>query len=443
MKTMMRPLAGGASAILGAATLAVAQRKIPLVELPWATARCVEAIGSVIGIRQLPDGRVLVDDGDRRQVRLFDNGLTRSSVVLDSLSGISNSYGRRPSPLVPYLSDTTLFPDYAARALVVIDPSGRPGRTLALPNPNDVGLVTRGAAVDPRGRLIYLGSRARAPEWKPREQKFSDSLPILRADLDLRRTDTIGKIARPLTKTAAISPDGRSTVTAYVLDPLRTIDEWAVLADGSVGIVRGHDYHVDWIRPDGTTGASAKLPFDWKRVEDADKQRIVDSTQTKLEQSMLDGSFVDNVENLEVIRNPGTAPPIAAGGGGTAGGRGGGGGGGGGAMTFQGFTIAPREVIPLDQIADYDPAIRSGAVTADLDGNLWILPTTSTQSQKGELVYDVVNANGELFERVRLPLGRLLVGFARGGVVYMVSGSRATGFHLERSSLPSRGGASR
>jgi hypothetical protein len=434
----MTPLAGGASAILGAAAILPAQQKIPVVDVPPAAVTSAETIGSVIGIRQLPDGRVLVDDGDRRQLRLFDASLGTSSVVLDSASGITNSYGRRPSPLIPYLSDTTLFPDYAARALLVIDPSGRVGRTLALPNPNDVGLVTRGAAIDPTGRLIYLGARERLAGSKPLAQTFDDSLPILRADLDLRRTDTIGKIARPLTKTAAISPDGRSTVTAYVIDPLRTVDEWGVLADGTVGIVRGHDYHVDWIHPDGTRSASGKLPFDWKRVDDADKQRIVDSTQTKLEQSLLDGSFIDNVENVSVIRNPGAAPPPAATGGGSAAGRGGSvSTGRSGTSAFQGFTLAPREVVPLAQIADYYPAIRSGAATADLDGNLWILPTTSAQSQKGELVYDVVNARGELSRRVRMPAGRVLVGFAKGGVVYMVSGSRARGFVLERATLPS------
>jgi hypothetical protein len=451
MRILIQPAAGGASALLALLALAPAgraQQRIRVADLPPASATSIETIGSVIGIRQLPDGRVLVDDGERRQLRLFDASLAASSVVLDSVPGISNSYGRRPSPLVAYLADSTLFPDYAARALLVIDPAGRVTRTLALPNPNDVGLVTHGAAVDPRGRLIYLGSRRQKPGAKPGE-KLEDSLPILRADLDLRRTDTIGALARPLARTAVISPDGRSTVTAYVLDPLRTIDEWSVLSDGSVGIVRGHDYHVDWIRPDGTMSPSAKLPFDWKRIEDADKQRIVDSTQTKLEQSLLDGSFVEHIEQLEVMRNPGAAPPIASGGGGGGGGRGAAGGRGGGSdgrspgNPFQGFVIAPREVIPLDQIADYYPAIRSGAVTADLDDNLWILPTTSTQSKTGELVYDVVDAKGELFERVRLPLGRLLVGFARNGVVYMVSGDRASGFHLERTTLPARGGSSR
>lgn len=73
---------------------------------------------------------------------------------------------------------------------------------------------------------------------------------------------------------------------------------------------------------------------------------------------------------------------------------------------------------------------------ADLDGNLWILPTTSAQSQHGELVYDMVSVARSLFERVRVPAGRSIVGFGKGGVVYLASGDRTNGFYLERTRLP-------
>lgn len=72
---------------------------------------------------------------------------------------------------------------------------------------------------------------------------------------------------------------------------------------------------------------------------------------------------------------------------------------------------------------------------ADLDNNLWILPSTSARSLQGELVYDVVNRQGVLFQRVRVPLGRSIAGFGRGGVVYLQSGDIRTGFHLERTRL--------
>ena len=93
------------------------------------------------------------------------------------------------------------------------------------------------------------------------------------------------------------------------------------------------------------------------------------------------------------------------------------------------------EFVPLKEIADYYPAIRSGAARADLDGNLWILPTTSAQSKAGELVYDVVNSKGELFQRVRLPVGRSIAGFGRQGVVYLMHRDTAKGWFLERTKI--------
>ncbi|MEP6766702.1 MAG: hypothetical protein ABJB66_20470 [Gemmatimonadaceae bacterium] len=88
----------------------------------------------------------------------------------------------------------------------------------------------------------------------------------------------------------------------------------------------------------------------------------------------------------------------------------------------------------ITEIPDYHPPIRVGASKPDLDGNLWILPTMSTQSRAGELIYDVANNGGRPFFPVRLPVGRSVVGFGHGGVVYLMS-READGWHLERTKL--------
>ena len=93
--------------------------------------------------------------------------------------------------------------------------------------------------------------------------------------------------------------------------------------------------------------------------------------------------------------------------------------------------IAPA----LNEVFDFYPPIRFGGVIPDLDGNLWILPTSSAQSRAGELVYDIVNVKGD-FHRVRVPLGRSIVGFGKGGVVFLLSGDRTNGFYLEKAKLP-------
>ena len=64
-----------------------------------------------------------------------------------------------------------------------------------------------------------------------------------------------------------------------------------------------------------------------------------------------------------------------------------------------------------------------------------LLPTSSAQSKNGELVYDVVNVKGD-FYRVRLPVGRSLAGFGKGGVVFLQAGDKEHGFTLERTRVP-------
>lgn len=438
MKHFVRA-AAGVMLLSPVARAASAQQPVPVVTLPEPTAKAATSFGVILGVRALSDGRVLVDDPGHRQIRLFAPDLANSIVVMDSAAGTSRSYGSRPTPLIPYLADSTLVPDYRSRTISVLDPQGHLARSSAMPSVTDVGLLRRGASVDRNGRVVYVGNAREVPPPNARpgdEPVLSDSMPLLRADLDARRTDTIAMIARPVELIQAMSPDNKTLLKVYTPNPTGTLDEWAVLSDGSVAIVRGRDYHVDWIRPDGSTASTAKLPFDWRQLNDADKQRIIDSTRARLDAELQDGTIMEQADRVEIIRRGGSAPPMPGTGRPPATRTGRGGQAAGTGPSFFGFTLLPRDSTSVDQIADYYPPLRMGAVLADLDDRLWILPTTSKASLHGELVYDVVDAHGALIERVRAPLGRLIVGFGLNGAVYLMSGSRATGFSLERSVLP-------
>src|SRR6185436_385850 len=142
-----------------APAVAPAQQGIPVVNLPSAAAKTAETIGAVFGLRQIEGGKVLVNDGRRRQVKVFDSALATSTIVIDSAPGGSNSYGRRAVSLLPYVADSSLFPDLRARTMLVIDPRGQVARALAMPNPGDVGFASDGAGLDNKGRLIYRGLR--------------------------------------------------------------------------------------------------------------------------------------------------------------------------------------------------------------------------------------------------------------------------------------------
>ena len=75
---------------------------------------------------------------------------------------------------------------------------------------------------------------------------------------------------------------------------------------------------------------------------------------------------------------------------------------------------------------------------ADLDNHLWILTSTSMQSGPSGLVFDVVDNRGQLLERVRVPAGRAIAGFARNGVVYLMRKDGAEGWVIERSRIVTR-----
>ena len=439
---------------------------VPIVDLPEPTTRTVERLGAVLGVRQGADGKVLVNDALRRQLLLFDTTLTNRVVVMDSAAGTSTSYGPVPTALIAFTGDSSLFADWKSQTVVVLDGHGRITRTIALPRPQDI-IALNGASsgLDARGRLVFQSGRPSAPASESDTGRTAmavlDSLNVLRADFDARRVDTIARIARPVMKVMTQKSSGGTLTTLYAADPLQPVDDWAVLSNGSVAIVRGHDYHVDWIDPDGSTRPSPKLPFEWKRRSDDDKRKLDDSLRVA-QNSLLEKGYPGAEATFQ---GPMPCGPPDGGRGAAGDGRGGGnrtgrsGGGGGDAPSqpsrggcYQrlkwtpppvdaGLWVGPpmpplADLYRASPISDYAPPIRMNATIADLDGNLWVLPRVSSISRRGELVYDLVNAKGELFQRVRVPLGRAIVGFAKGGVVYLASGDMKTGFYLERTRIP-------
>jgi len=90
-------------------------------------------------------------------------------------------------------------------------------------------------------------------------------------------------------------------------------------------------------------------------------------------------------------------------------------------------------IVPDSEFPQFWPPIQQGTVLADLDGRLWILPTTSTNAGNG-LTYDVVNRKGEVVERIQLPKDRALAGFGPHNVVYMTR-NEAGKAYLERALL--------
>ena len=419
-----------------------AQTPVPIRDLSAPSATATATFGNIFSVRQIAGAKLLVNDGVRRRVMMLDATLSNPIVVLDSAAGGSNTYGPRASPLIPFLADSSLFIDAPSLSLLVIDPDGKIAHVMAVPRPNDLRFLAGSpGGVDAKGNLLYRvqsGNKQLSLNVPTAGQSTVvlqplDSAPVSRANFERRSIDTVGYVRLDNGTRTATTRTSNALITNLLVNPLVTIDDWTVLSDGTIAFVRGHDYHVDFIRPDGRAFSGAKLPFEWKRLTDADKQQLIDSARTAINASQS----ISTKDNKAVVTSTDHARDQMSAVMAMAAMQQSGAASGDMSMGSASLNLLPPviEFVPFSEIGEYYPPIRAGATKADADGNLWILPTTSAQSKAGELVYDVVDNRGTLSHRVRVPVGRSIAGFGNGGVVYLMFRDSANEWHLERRSM--------
>lgn len=469
----------------------------PIQQIATASFLSQEPLGSIMSVYELPGGRLLVNDGMRRRLLLMDTALTTVGVVLDSLSAVANTYGTRPGALLPYRGDTTLFVDPASYAMVVIDPDGQVVRVRSVWRVQDVGMLGSSffgvPGVDARGRIVYrirampAPPKVAPPSGIPYIPPEPDSAFVIAVDIETRRIDTLASIRVPKQDLRVRRDvEGRFMIES-VVNPLPLTDDWAVLPDGRVAIARGLDYRIEYLSPDGSITSSPKLPYEWQRMAEDDKDRMVDSVRTVLQNNMASQYVTSLIRwvnqynrnyppDLAVPENyrlppglprdwilpqgvqfpesymyacpPGVEPsPMAMGGGGapvpvanTTGGAAP------GAapcapapITFSSGQTPPMprmrtvHVLPAGDLPDYRPPFPASTMRADMEGNLWIR-TNPTRPTRGGPVYDIISPEGELVTRYQLPPGYTIVGFGRDRVVYL-SMRDPTGLKLARVHL--------
>jgi hypothetical protein len=414
MPTILRTIRGPVL-LLSVAGAAGAQSPIPLRTIGPILATSTENVGQAVTVRATSDGHVIVGAGARQRVYAFDSTLKTFTLVADSGSG-TGVLPIRTTGVIPYLADSTLLPDFGAQALLVLDATGKQVRSMAPPRAQDLVFLGVPAAFgrpgfDPKGRLVYRTQLP--PNIRPtptpggsQEVKMTpvnaDSAPIVRGDFDTRRIDTLAWMKTPSQGRMAMEikenpAGGAPNVTMHMqINPFNMADEWSLLSDGTVAIVRVHDYHIDWIDPDGTKRTSPKMPIDWRRYTDAERTQRVDSVR---------GLADAQIKRTIAAQTAGGGPQIKV----------------------------DVSIVPDSEFPQFWPPIQPGSVLADREAHVWILPTTSTNVANG-LTYDVVNRSGEIIERVQLPKDHVLVGFGPHDVVYLTKADGKVTY-LERALL--------
>jgi hypothetical protein len=457
MYTMNRIVAVGLIAV--ASSAGAQQQTLPAVRpLGPVIATSEEPMSSVAQVRALPGGRVLVHDLTGRRVLMFDSTFKKFTVVADSTDATATAYGSRLGGLIAYRADSTLFVDPASLSMLVIDPNGKIGRTMAAPRPNDINNLIGGPfgtpGFDSKGRLVYRAQirplnfgGPPAPGGDFQMPTLPESALVVRVDLATRKLDTVATFGIPKVMMNMTRNDNGGIMVTSTVNPMPWTDDWALLSDGTVAIVRGRDYRVDMVNADGKVTSAPKLGFDWQRMTDEDKMKVIDSTKAALviqranmiaqmtgkttadaarnggnaaggDKAGADASGVGGVKRQIATPDGGGSMSITMSGPGGAGGRG-----------NASFSMPEPTFVALNEMPDYRPVFRQGAARGDMDGNLWI---RTSKVVNGGTVYDIINGQGVLTDRVQLPPGRVIAGFGPGGVVYMgvVDGTIT---HLERA----------
>jgi hypothetical protein len=359
-------LAGWAVHWLGAVATVSAQVRAPVTaRFPGArplgpvVAITAEGLKSVQSVIELSSGRVVINDRIGRRLLLYDASLSTATVILsDTAPAAARRYGSG-GPIFRFRGDTIIWVDLGSQALVVIRADGQIDRVLALRRPADIASLTSLAgkgSFDDRGDLAYRSTGLvvagglivpAAGRTSPR-----DSDAIVRVGMGAGTVDTAGFV---VFDRGPVNGMGMTTV----FNPMLLVDDWAMLSDGAIAIVRGHDYHVDWLNPDGTRTSSPPIAHQWIRLTDSAKAALVDS-----------------IAAAQLIAGRGT----------------------------------PRPIVSPDVLPDYPPPFNSGAIIADADDHLWIRQAWLPSGQSG-IVYDIVDRNGALVDRIQIPGGTTIAGF--------------------------------
>jgi hypothetical protein len=408
-----------------------------------------DSLESAAAAVEVAGGRVYVNDISAHRLLLFDSTLQSATVVLDSAAEGTGAYGTFPGTLLPYHGDSALFIAPQALSMLVLSPAGGVARVMAAPPsrggiPALLGSIFGTPGFDARGRLVYFAPVfprmvPRSPDAGAMRLEPPDSALIVRFDFASRTLDTVTAIRIPRTRSTMSRDDqGRFHIEMTAFPPM-SVDDWAVTSDGAIAVVRGLDFHVEWLGPDGAWRTTPRVPYAWERLTDSGKTALLDSTMRAM-QVMMD-SLPARMQRAGV----GGAAPSSGARGGSSGAadtarrapgavvivtpRGGAAGPGGGGASVSTTLVPTATRADLSDVPDYRPAFGQGAVRADGAGNLWIRTNSLVD---GRPVYDVVDRDGTLTDRVRLPPHRRIAGFGPE-VVYMAVQDSTGVVHVERA----------
>jgi hypothetical protein len=335
-----------------------------------------ESLSSINGVRELPDGRLMLADGLGQALIVVDMSTGRADTI-GGVGGGPQEY-RTPDAVFALPGDSTLLVDLGNGRLTVIGPDLRFGETMPLtlgqPGAGPGGLtVLIPRAVDRQGRIYVQAAGGMSPSGPP------DSTYIVRYDRGTQQLDSLVQVKLGERTVSRSGAAGNQNVQIRPV-PLSPQDGWGVAPDGRIAMVRTDQYRVEWREPGGRVVSGPAV--DYRPI------RIGNDEQTR----WLDNVGRDGLRVSVSVNNGQMQTAFSRGGG-----------------------SDDRPDPDQYEWPDVMPAFDANDVAVDPDGDVWVGRYTRAGQPPQ---FDVFDGRGRLEAQVTLPEGRELAGFGNG-VVYL------------------------
>lgn len=327
----------------------------------------------VRGLRELPDGRVLITDRLDEKLLLAD--FTRGTTTLIGRTGAGPAEYRLPGVVHAWPGDSSLVFDEGNARLFIVGPDFRIHRSFSARRAGTpYTIYARGT--DRSGNVYF-----EIPAWAagPNAPR-TDSVWVARLDLRADKLDTLARILG--SRALPPGPRMRPSIPFVTFAPQ---DTWQVAPDGALGIVRSRDYHLEW-HGSGTVRSGRPVPHTREKVTRADR---MDAARNFTVNSGIGGK-------ASGANAPSAMSPVPA-------------------SMLTDSSIA--EMADHDAFAETLPPFAARVPRLAPEGVLWV---ERAQHAGQPARFDLFDRNGERVGRAVLPAGRRLLGLGRG-TLYLVA----------------------
>lgn len=298
-------------AALATAPLSLSAQAGPVIKLKPVVGKIADEFSSIVAVRELADGRVLVTDVTESKLVVAD--FTTGAATQIGRTGQGPGEYQNPSLLLRLGGDSTLLVErrtqrwhFLAGAVI----------TSSVPADNAVYQAMNRQVIGADGRGHFI----RTISWV--EQKAGvlptaapESSWVVRVRRATARADSIAVIKAPKSViTSETDAKGAITSVSIFRPPYAVGDELAMFEDGWIAIARRDAYRIDWLSPDGKLTRGPALPWPRTRITRADIEkyfggRSSSTAPTPAQQAALQKSIDNGLRNA-----PEFMPPFDVGG---------------------------------------------------------------------------------------------------------------------------------